>query len=121
MRLGTHLGGCQSCHSEAPRPLNHCDDRHIVSISRAGNNVIITLSDCTYLRASMSVVDGSVKQSIQNSDDLAKAVEELQKKFALLDSSLLPVTGFDEEEAYSVIGTKYTNEVKQDGNESPAP
>lgn len=121
MRLGTRMGGCQSCHSEAPRPLNHCDERRIVSISRAGNDVIVTLSDCTYLRAPMSVVDGSVKQSIQNSDDLVKAVEELQRKFALLDSSLLPVTGFDDEEAYSVIGTKYSSEVKQDGNESPAP
>lgn len=121
MRLGTRMGGCQSCHSEAPRPLSRCDERRIVSISRAGDDVIVTLNDCTYLRAPMSVVDSSLKQGISNSDDLVKAVEELQKKFALLDSSLLPVTGFDEEEAYSVIGTKYTNEVKQDGNESPAP
>lgn len=111
-------GGCQSCHSEAPRPLNHCDDRRIVSISRAGDDVIVTLSDCTYLRASMSVVDSSVKQSTKNPDDLVKAVEELQRKIALLDSSLLPVTGFDGEEKYSVIGPTYSDEVNKNGDES---
>lgn len=118
MRLGTRQGGCQSCHSEAPRPLNRCDERRVVSVSRAGNDVIITLSDCTYLRAPMSVVDSSLKQGISNSDDLVKAVEELQRKIALLDSSLLPVTGFDGEEKYSVIGPTYSDEVNKNGDES---
>lgn len=118
MRLGTRVAGCQSCNGEAPRPLNHCDDRRITNITRAGDEVIVTLSDCTYLRAPMSVVDSSVKQSIQNSDNLVKAVEELQRKIALLDSSLLPVTGFDGEEKYSVIGPTYSDEVNKNGDES---
>lgn len=118
MRLGTRVAGCQSCNSEAPRPLNHCDDRRITNITRAGDEVIVTLSDCTYLRAPMSVVDGSLKQNISNLGDLVKQVEELQRKQALLDSSLLPVTGFDGEEKYSVIGPTYSDEVNKNGDES---
>lgn len=56
--------------------------------------------------------------AVQNSDDLVKAVEELQRKIALLDSSLLPVTGFDGEEKYSVIGPTYSDEVNKNGDES---
>ncbi len=118
MRLGTRVAGCQSCNSEAPRPLNHCDDRRITNITRAGDEVIVTLSDCTYFRAPMSVVDGSLKQNISNLGDLVKQVEELQRKQALLDSSLLPVTGFDGEEHYSVIGPTYSDEVNKNGDES---
>lgn len=118
MRLGTRVAGCQSCNSEAPRPLNHCDDRRITNITRAGDEVIVTLSDRTYFRASMSVVDGSLKQNISNLGDLVKQVEELQRKQALLDSSLLPVTGFDGEEKYSVIGPTYSDEVNKNGDES---
>ena len=118
MRLGTRVVGCQSCHSEAPRPLNHCDDRRIINITRAGDDVIITLSDCTYLRASMSVVDGSLSPDITHLGDLIKLVEELKRKQALLDSSLLPVTGFDDEEKYSVIGPTYSDEVNKNGDES---
>lgn len=63
MRLGSRLSGCQSCHGEAPRPLNQCDNRRITSIARIGDDVIVTLNDCTYFRASMSVVDSSVKST----------------------------------------------------------
>lgn len=118
MRLGTRVAGCQSCNGEAPRPLNHCDDRRITNITRAGDDVIVTLSDCTYLRASMSVVDGSLSPDITHLGDLIKLVEELKRKQALLDSSLLPVTGFDDEEKYSVIGPTYSDEVNKNGDES---
>lgn len=118
MRLGTRTAGCQSCNGEAPRPLNQCDDRRVTNITRAGDDVIITLNDCTYFRAPMSVVDGSLKTNISDLGDLIKKVEELQRKQALLDSSLLPVTGFDGEEKYSVIGPTYSDEVNKNGDES---
>lgn len=118
MQLGTRVGGCRSCQDETTRPLNRCDDRHITCITRAGKDVIVTLSDCTFFRASMDVVDGSLKSNISNLGDLIKQVEELQRKQAALDASLLPMTGFDSSEQYSVIGPTYTQEVIENGDSS---
>lgn len=109
MRLGTRLqsSGCASCNESHPRPINHCDDRRVISVTKAGDDVIITLSDCTYLRAPISVVDDSVRNDTLNTVELSNAIKTLQDKFAKLDAALEPLTGLDGSEKLQVLNETY--------------
>ena len=50
MNLGSRrLGaGCSTCGGGVNHPTNQCDERKVVSISKAGDSLIIALDDCTF-------------------------------------------------------------------------
>lgn len=106
MRLGTRMGGCQPCHSEAPRPLNHCDERRVTSITRAGDDVIITLSDCTFFRAGLSVIDESVKKPTDVTEVTDK-VKELEKFVSSLKESLVDINDSGNDFSFKAISKEF--------------
>lgn len=86
MDLGNSFSGCGKCNEAHPRPINQCDNRTVTSITRAGDQIIITLSDCTFLRASPSVVDESVKTPADVTEITAK-LKELESVVAELKAA----------------------------------
>lgn len=62
MNLGSRRmgAGCSTCGGGVNRPTNQCDERKVVSISKAGDSLIIALDDCTFFKADMSVLDPCV-------------------------------------------------------------
>lgn len=61
MNLGSRRmgAGCSTC-GGVNHPTNQCDERKVVSISKAGDSLIIALDDCTFFKADMSVLDACV-------------------------------------------------------------
>ena len=93
MRLdGRNLGSsCSACGGNVIRPVNNCDPRKVISITKAGEHVIIALDDCTFLRAPLEVLDSSVTgaQAPDNKElaVLKNALAELQEKVNKLSTT----------------------------------
>lgn len=60
MNLGSRYlsGGC-GCGDSNARHTSHCDNRKIKSISRIGDDVLVTFNDCTFMTAPSTVVDAA--------------------------------------------------------------
>ena len=122
MNLGSRrLGaGCSTC-GGVNRPTNQCDERKVVSISRAGDSLIIALDDCTFFKADMSVLDpcvcGKEGESGGNATDaeamkaLKDSIAKLQEKVTALEAKEDKDTVFDPE---SLIGRIAALEGKED-------
>lgn len=122
MNLGSRrLGaGCSTC-GGVNRPTNQCDERKVVSISRAGGSLIIALDDCTFFKADMSVLDpcvcGKEGEAGGNATDaeaiktLKDSIAKLQEKVTTLEAKEDKDTVFDPE---SLIGRIAALESKED-------
>lgn len=122
MNLGSRrLGaGCSTC-GGVNRPTNQCDERKVVSISRAGDSLIIALDDCTFFKADMSVLDpcvcGKEGEAGDNATDaeaikaLKDSITKLQEKVTALEAKEDKDTIFDPE---SLIGRIAALEGKED-------
>lgn len=122
MNLGSRrLGaGCSTC-GGVNRPTNQCDERKVVSISRAGDSLIIALDDCTFFKADMSVLDpcvcGKEGEAGGNATDaeaikaLKDSIAKLQEKVTALEAKEDKDTIFDPE---SLIGRIAALEGKED-------
>jgi len=92
MNLGSRrLGaGCSTC-GGVNRPTNQCDERKVVSISKAGDSLIIALDDCTFFKADMSVLDacvcGKEGEAGGNATD-AEAIKSLKDSIAKLQEKV---------------------------------
>lgn len=92
MNLGSRrLGaGCSTC-GGVNRPTNQCDERKVVSISKAGDSLIIALDDCTFFKADMSVLDpcvcGKEGEAGGNATD-AEAIKALKDSIAKLQEKV---------------------------------
>lgn len=123
MNLGSRkLGaGCSACEGGANRPTSHRDDRKVVSISKAGDSLIIALDDGTFFKADMSVLDpcvcGKEGEASGNVTDaeaikaLKDSIVKLQEKVTALESKEDKDTVFDPE---SLIGRIAALEGKED-------
>lgn len=93
MNLGSRrLGaGCSTCGGGVNRPTNQCDERKVVSISKAGDSLIIALDDCTFFKADMSVLDacvcGKEGEAGGNATD-AEAIKSLKDSIAKLQEKV---------------------------------
>lgn len=106
MNLGSRrLGaGCSTC-GGVNRPTNQCDERKVVSISKAGDSLIIALDDCTFFKADMSVLDpcvcGKEGEAGGNATDaeaiktLKDSIAKLQEKVTALEAKEDKDTVFD--------------------------
>ena len=104
MNLGSRrLGaGCSTC-GGVNCPTNQCDERKVVSISKAGDSLIIALDDCTFFKADMSVLDTCVcgDGTGANSADVAlikslkDSIAKLQEKVTALEAKEDKDTVFD--------------------------
>ena len=122
MHLGSRrLGaGCSTC-GGVNRPTNQCDERKVVSISKAGDSLIIALDDCTFFKADMSVLDpcvcGKEGEAGGNATDaeaikaLKDSITKLQEKVTTLEAKEDKDTVFDPE---SLIGRIAALESKED-------
>lgn len=122
MNLGSRrLGaGCSTC-GGVNRPTNQCDERKVVSISKAGDSLIIALDDCTFFKADMSVLDpcvcGKEGEAGGNATDaeaiktLKDSIAKLQEKVTTLEAKEDKDTVFDPE---SLIGRIAALEGKED-------
>ena len=122
MNLGSRrLGaGCSTC-GGVNRPTNQCDERKGVSISKAGDSLIIALDDCTFFKADMSVLDpcvcGKEGEAGGNATDaeaikaLKDSITKLQEKVTTLEAKEDKDTVFDPE---SLIGRIAALESKED-------
>nr|DAT58319.1 MAG TPA: hypothetical protein [Caudoviricetes sp.] len=122
MNLGSRrLGaGCSTC-GGVNRPTNQCDERKVVSISKAGDSLIIALDDCTFFKADMSVLDpcvcGKEGEAGGNATDaeaikaLKDSIAKLQEKVTALEAKEDKDTVFDPE---SLIGRIAALEGKED-------
>ena len=121
MNLGSRrLGaGCSTC-GGVNRPTNQCDERKVVSISKAGDSLIIALDDCTFFKADMSVLDacvcGTDGAGVNPADvaaikSLKDAIAKLQAKVTALEEKEDKDTVFDPE---SLIGRIAALEGKED-------
>lgn len=122
MNLGSRrLGaGCSTC-GGVNRPTNQCDERKVVSISKAGDSLIIALDDCTFFKADMSVLDpcvcGKEGEAGGNATDaeaikaLKDSIAKLQEKVTALEAKEDKDTIFDPE---SLIGRIAALEGKED-------
>lgn len=122
MNLGSRrLGaGCSTC-GGVNRPTNQCDERKVVSISKAGDSLIIALDDCTFFKADMSVLDpcvcGKEGEAGDNATDaeaikaLKDSIAKLQEKVTALEAKEDKDTVFDPE---SLIGRIAALEGKED-------
>lgn len=122
MNLGSRrLGaGCSTC-GGVNRPTNQCDERKVVSISKAGDSLIIALDDCTFFKADMSVLDpcvcGKEGEAGGNATDaeaikaLKDSITKLQEKVTTLEAKEDKDTVFDPE---SLIGRIAALESKED-------
>lgn len=122
MNLGSRrLGaGCSTC-GGVNHPTNQCDERKVVSISKAGDSLIIALDDCTFFKAEMSVLDacvcGKEGEAGGNAADadaikaLKESIAKLQEKVTALEAKEDKDTVFDPE---SLIGRIAALENKED-------
>lgn len=122
MNLGSRrLGaGCSTC-GGVNHPTNQCDERKVVSISKAGDSLIIALDDCTFFKAEMSVLDacvcGKEGEAGGNATDadaikaLKESIAKLQEKVTALEAKEDKDTVFDPE---SLIGRIAALENKED-------
>lgn len=122
MNLGSRrLGaGCSTC-GGVNRPTNQCDERKVVSISKAGDSLIIALDDCTFFKADMSVLDpcvcGKEGEAGGNATDaeaikaLKDSITKLQEKVTTLEAKEDKDTVFNPE---SLIGRIAALESKED-------
>lgn len=121
MNLGSRrLGaGCSTCGGGVNHPTNQCDERKVVSISKAGDSLIIALDDCTFFKADMSVLDacvcgdgtGTNPADIAAMKALKDAVAKLQEKVTTLEAKEDKDTVFNPE---SLIGRIAALESKED-------
>lgn len=105
MNLGSRrLGaGCSTCGGGVNRPTNQCDERKIVSISKAGDSLIIALDDCTFFKADMSVLDacvcgdgtGANPADVALIKSLKDSIAKLQEKVTALEAKEDKDTVFD--------------------------
>ena len=106
MNLGSRrLGaGCSTCGGGVNHPTNQCDERKVVSISKAGDSLIIALDDCTFFKADMSVLDACVcggEGTGANPADVAAmkalkdSIAKLQEKVTALEAKEDKDTVFD--------------------------
>lgn len=121
MNLGSRRmgAGCSTC-GGVNRPTNQCDERKVVSISKAGDSLIIALDDCTFFKADMSVLDacvcGTDGAGVNPADvaaikSLKDAIAKLQDKVTALEAKEDKDTVFDPE---SLIGRIAALEGKED-------
>lgn len=121
MNLGSRRmgAGCSTC-GGVNRPTNQCDERKVVSISKAGDSLIIALDDCTFFKADMSVLDacvcGTDGTGVNPADvaaikSLKDAIAKLQAKVTALEEKEDKDTVFDPE---SLIGRIAALEGKAD-------
>lgn len=89
------LGGRTGCSCDQGSQHNTCDNRRIKNITRAGDDVVVILDDCSVLRAGVEVVDKSITEldpQVLDSDfvgriaEAEKSVTALQEKTKLLDN-----------------------------------
>ena len=121
MNLGSRrLGaGCSTCGGGVNHPTNQCDERKVVSISKAGDSLIIALDDCTFFKADMSVLDSCVcgdgtgvnPADVAAMKALKDAVAKLQEKVTALEAKEDKDTVFNPE---SLIGRIAALESKED-------
>ena len=123
MNLGSRRmgAGCSTCGGGVNRPTNQCDERKVVSISKAGDSLIIALDDCTFFKADMSVLDACVcgKEGEAGGDAtdaaaikaLKDSIAKLQEKVTALEAKEDKDTVFDPE---SLIGRIAALEGKED-------
>lgn len=105
MNLGSRrLGaGCSTCGGGVNHPTNQCDERKVVSISKAGDSLIIALDDCTFFKADMSVLDscvcgdgtGANPADVAAMKSLKDAIAKLQEKVTALEAKEDKDTVFD--------------------------
>lgn len=105
MNLGSRrLGaGCSTCGGGVNHPTNQCDERKVVSISKAGDSLIIALDDCTFFKADMSVLDacvcgdgtGANPADVAAMKALKDAIAKLQEKVTALEAKEDKDTVFD--------------------------
>lgn len=122
MNLGSRrLGaGCSTC-GGVNRPTNQCDERKVVSISKAGDSLIIALDDCTFFKADMSVLDacvcgkegeaGGTPADAVAIKALKDSIAKLQEKVTALEAKEDKDTVFDPN---SLIGRIEALEGKED-------
>lgn len=121
MNLGSRRmgAGCSTC-GGVNRPTNQCDERKVVSISKAGDSLIIALDDCTFFKADMSVLDacvcGTDGAGVNPADvaaikSLKDAIAKLQAKVTALEEKEDKDTVFNPE---SLIGRIAALEGKED-------
>ena len=106
MNLGSRRmgSGCSTCGGGVNHPTNQCDERKVVSISKAGDSLIIALDDCTFFKADMSVLDACVcggEGTGANPADVAAmkalkdSIAKLQEKVTALEAKEDKDTVFD--------------------------
>ena len=112
--------GCSTCGGGVNHPTNQCDERKVVSISKAGDSLIIALDDCTFFKADMSVLDACVcggEGTGANPADVAAmkalkdSIAKLQEKVTALEAKEDKDTVFNPE---SLIGRIAALENKED-------
>ena len=121
MNLGSRrLGaGCSTCGGGVNHPTNQCDERKVVSISKAGDSLIIALDDCTFFKADMSVLDscvcgdgtGANPADVALIKSLKDSIAKLQEKVTALEAKEDKDTVFNPE---SLIGRITALENKAD-------
>ena len=123
MNLGSRRmgAGCSTCGGGVNRPTNQCDERKVVSISKAGDSLIIALDDCTFFKADMSVLDacvcgkegeaGGAPADAAAIKSLKDTIAKLQKQVEELAAKEDKDTVFDPE---SLIGRIAALEGKED-------
>ena len=121
MNLGSRrLGaGCSTCGGGVNHPTNQCDERKVVSISKAGDNLIIALDDYTFFKADMSVLDacvcgdgtGATPADVALIESLKDSIAKLQEKVTALEAKEDKDTVFNPE---SLIGRITALESKED-------
>ena len=121
MNLGSRrLGaGCSTCGGGVNHPTNQCDERKVVSISKAGDSLIIALDDCTFFKADMSVLDscvcgdgtGANPADVAAMKALKDSIAKLQEKVTALEAKEDKDTVFNPE---SLIGRIAALESKED-------
>ena len=122
MNLGSRrLGaGCSTC-GGVNRPTNQCDERKVVSISKAGDSLIIALDDCTFFKADMSVLDacvcGKEGEAGGNAADAA-AIKSLKDTIAKLQKQVEELAAKEDKDTVfdpnSLIGRIEALEGKED-------
>lgn len=107
MNLGSRrLGaGCSTC-GGVNRPTNQCDERKVVSISKAGDSLIIALDDCTFFKADMSVLDpcvcGKEGEAGGNATD-AEAIKALKDSIAKLQEKVTTLEAKEDKDKDTVF------------------
>jgi hypothetical protein len=122
MNLGSRrLGaGCSTCGGGVNHPTNQCDERKVVSISKAGDSLIIALDDCTFFKADMSVLDacvcgdgtGANPADIAAMKALKDAVAKLQEKVTTLEAKEDKDTVYDDTAIRNLIEALQNKEDK---------